>query len=110
MKTNYKLSKTHCILACSINVHKKCSKNVPKLCGIDFTERRGRVNLKLFIQNGVLFVEIREGKNLVPMDPNGQSDPYMKLKLIPEAPNAPKTKTKVCNSTLNPVWNEKFTL
>jgi Ca2+-dependent lipid-binding protein len=100
-----------------MNVHKKCQKCVPDLCGLDHTERRGRIRLSVkYEHENKLRIEIAEAKNLIPMDPNGLSDPYVKIKLIPTTPDSTKKqlqskyKTKVVRATLNPQWFEKFTM
>ncbi|KRY76207.1 Protein kinase C alpha type, partial [Trichinella pseudospiralis] len=95
---------------CDLSVHRRCMENVPKICGADHTERRGRINVKVTCEDKTLTVLIREAKNLVPMDPNGLSDPYVKVKLLPEPDGRlTKQKTKVIRATLNPTWNEQLT-
>jgi Ca2+-dependent lipid-binding protein len=100
-----------------MNVHKKCQQFVPDLCGLDHTERRGRIRLSVkYEKENKLHIEITEAKNLIPMDPNGLSDPYVKIKLIPTTPDASKKqmkskyKTKTVRGTLNPQWLEKFSM
>lgn len=98
-----------------MNVHKKCQSFVPELCGLDHTERRGRIHLRItYERENKLQIEIIEARNLIPMDPNGLSDPYVKIKLIPttndghKKSSGGKYKTKTVRATLNPQWLEKF--
>lgn len=39
-------------LACEMNVHKRCEQSgcIPKLCGADHTEKRGRIQVKIFFE------------------------------------------------------------
>ena len=99
---------------CKMNVHKRCIPNVPKSCGVDHTERRGRIHVELeFIEDSkvnTLMVTINEARNLPPMDPNGLSDPYVKLYILPDPKKETKKKTATHKRTLNPSFKEKFPL
>nr|KYP62815.1 Protein kinase C alpha type [Cajanus cajan] len=50
-----------------------------------------------------LVVRVIEAKNLPPTDPNGLSDPYVRLQL-----GKHRFKTKVIKKCLNPKWDEEF--
>lgn len=51
-----------------------------------------------------LVVRVVEARNLPAMDPNGLSDPYVKVVLGKQ-----RFKTKVVKKSLNPSWGEEFT-
>ncbi|XP_063988130.1 multiple C2 and transmembrane domain-containing protein isoform X2 [Diachasmimorpha longicaudata] len=71
------------------------------------TNRLADVNrrLKSQIWSSVVTIVLVEAKNLIPMDIDGESDPYVKFRLGTE-----KYKSKVVNKTINPVWLEQFDL
>ncbi|XP_017029148.1 rabphilin-3A isoform X1 [Drosophila kikkawai] len=55
-----------------------------------------------------LVVNVKQCINLMAMDNNGSSDPFVKIQLKPDAHKNKKHKTSVKWRTLNPIYNEEF--
>jgi hypothetical protein len=72
---------------------------------------RGRVSISLRYgtQQKKLTVGIIRCAALAAMDPNGYSDPYVKVYLKPDDKKKSKFKTKTIKKSLNPEFNEEFT-
>ncbi|KAK7120927.1 hypothetical protein R3I94_020797 [Phoxinus phoxinus] len=67
--------------------------------------RLSDLHRKTQLWKGIVSISLIEGRNLIPMDQNGFSDPYVKFKLGPQ-----KYKSKTIHKTLNPQWMEQFDL
>lgn len=98
---------------CGINVHHRCHEMVPKTCGHQVRETRGRLEMSVRSEeigdNHIrLHIGIVRAANLPPMDANGLADPYVKLRMLPDASNAAKQKTERQEKNLNPEWDETF--
>uniref|UniRef100_A0A3B4YYR5 Multiple C2 and transmembrane domain-containing protein 1-like n=1 Tax=Stegastes partitus TaxID=144197 RepID=A0A3B4YYR5_9TELE len=67
--------------------------------------RLSELHRKSQLWRGIVSIALIEGRNLIPMDPNGLSDPYVKFRLGPQ-----KYKSKTVPKTLSPQWREQFDL
>ncbi|KAK9874471.1 hypothetical protein WA026_002820 [Henosepilachna vigintioctopunctata] len=82
----------------------------PELCQwFDDMWSRGQILLSLCYstKRRCLLVTVVRCANLLPMDNNGFSDPFVKLQLKPD-PHHKKHKTTIKWKELNPTWNEEF--
>ncbi|KAM3874223.1 multiple C2 and transmembrane domain-containing protein 1 [Diretmus argenteus] len=67
--------------------------------------RLSEVYQKAQLWRGIVSIALIEGRDLIPMDANGLSDPYVKFKLGHQ-----KYKSKTMPKTLSPQWREQFDL
>ncbi|XP_062340811.1 LOW QUALITY PROTEIN: multiple C2 and transmembrane domain-containing protein 1 [Osmerus eperlanus] len=66
------------------------------------TQRLSEVHRKAQLWRGIVSISLIEGRDLVPMDPNGLSDPYAKFRLGPQ-----KYKSKTMPKTLRALTASK---
>ncbi|KAM7392349.1 hypothetical protein PAMA_007457 [Pampus argenteus] len=67
--------------------------------------RLSELHRKSQLWRGIVSIALIEGRSLIPMDPNGLSDPYVKFRLGPQ-----KYRSKTVLKTLSPQWREQFDL
>ncbi|XP_076842665.1 multiple C2 and transmembrane domain-containing protein 1 isoform X2 [Brachyhypopomus gauderio] len=72
---------------------------------LQVSQRPSDLHKKSQLWRSMLSIGLIEGRNLVPMDTNGLSDPYVKFRLGNE-----KYRSKTMAKTLNPQWREQFDL
>ncbi|XP_063444013.1 BAI1-associated protein 3-like isoform X1 [Mytilus trossulus] len=72
----------------------------------------GEINVRVWCKHDThsIFVEVIDAKNLIPLDANGFSDPYVVLQFCPDHvfPHVPTEQTRIVKKTLNPVFEETF--
>ena len=100
---------------CKMNVHTRCRKYIPNDCGTFSNKKYGLINLSMLLtpgsKKGNLKINLKRATKLLPADPNGLSDPYVKIKIINmNGDTICKHKTKVHYETLEPIFNTEFEL
>lgn len=72
----------------------------------------GLLTVQCFFSRNTLEIEVMNAKHLVPMDKDGQCDPFVRLHFYPEDKfiGVPQPKTKVIQKTLFPLFDEKFSM
>ncbi|XP_048763860.1 BAI1-associated protein 3-like isoform X3 [Ostrea edulis] len=79
----------------------------------EFTSKEyGVLNVRMCYRNETqtMFVEILNAKDVIPLDANGFSDPYVLIQFCPEHvfDDVPMQQTSIKKKTLNPVFDESF--
>ncbi|KAI6652364.1 Serine /threonine protein kinase [Oopsacas minuta] len=101
---------------CKMNVHTRCLKRIPQDCGTFSNKKYGMINLSMTVTPGSkskinLKINLKRAIKLLPADPNGLSDPYVKTKVVNNnGETVCKHKTKIHFETLDPVFNTEYEL
>lgn len=72
----------------------------------------GVLSIRVYFHHDSLSVEVLSARDVIPLDPNGLSDPFVIVELLPRRlfPSCSEQKTSVKHKTLNPVFDECFEL
>lgn len=72
----------------------------------------GVLSVRVYFHHDSLSVEILSARDVIPLDPNGLSDPFVIIELLPRRlfPNCSEQQTSVRRRNLNPVFDECFEL
>jgi len=72
----------------------------------------GILNVRAYYNSNsqTLVVDVIGAKQIIPLDSNGLSDPFVVIELVPRVryPTQPVARTKVVSKTLNPIFDETF--
>jgi BAI1-associated protein 3 len=71
----------------------------------------GVLAVRVYFRNNCLFVEIIRARDVIPLDTNGLSDPFVVVELLPRRIfQCAEQTTHVQKATLHPVFDECFEL
>ncbi|XP_025193246.1 BAI1-associated protein 3 isoform X2 [Melanaphis sacchari] len=70
----------------------------------------GVLSVRAYYHHDSLCVEVLKARDVIPLDPNGFSDPFVIVELLPKSmfPNSAEQYTDVKKKTLNPLFDECF--
>lgn len=68
----------------------------------------GTLSVRTYYHHDCLFVEVLKAQNLIPLDNNGLSDPFVVVEILPRTrfASTPAQQTNVQKANLNPVFEE----
>nr|XP_045584883.1 BAI1-associated protein 3-like [Procambarus clarkii] len=70
----------------------------------------GSLFVRVYFNHDSLCVEVLQARNLIPLDPNGFSDPFVVIEMLPRRlfPGSVPQQTNVHKKTLHPLFDECF--
>lgn len=76
------------------------------------TSEYGTLSVRAYFNHDSLCVEVLNARDVIPLDPNGFSDPFVIIELLPRKvfAHCAEQQTNVHKKTLNPMFDECFEL